>query len=83
MKSTDIIKSCIKSRGMTQAMLAEQMGFKHQSSIAEQLRRENIGIENFVKILNTMGYDIIVKDRNGANNENCWKVEVGCEVEGK
>jgi hypothetical protein len=38
------------------------------------LRSRSLRVDNFVKLLNAMGFDVIVKDRNSSNRENVWKV---------
>lgn len=76
MKCKDVIRACIKARNMSQTQAAEAIGFKRQSNVAELLTRDNFQTDKFIKIMDALGFDIIIKDRNGANRENCWKIEV-------
>ena len=77
MNEKDIIKEALKSRNITQKMLAEQAGYKRQSSYTSLMSGKSMRVDNFVKLLDALGYDLIVKDRNGSNRENVWKVEPG------
>lgn len=71
-----IVREAMKVRGINQQMLAQQAGLKYQSNVGGMLRSEHMRVDNFFKLLNAMGFDIIVKDRNGQNRENVWKVEI-------
>lgn len=75
MTEKEIIKACIKSRSITQSMLAEQADMKGQTNVARLLHAKSMSVDSFIRMLNAMGFDLIVKDRNGANKENVWKVE--------
>ena len=74
MNEKDIVRAAMSARGITQKMLAEQAGLKYQSNVSEMLGSRSLRVDNFVKLLNAMGFDVIVKDRNGKNRENEWKV---------
>lgn len=67
----DILKEAMRSRGMSQAKLAEAIGYKTQSAVAERLRGD-IQASIAVKMLDLMGYDLVVRDRSG---EHEWVVE--------
>ena len=71
---SDIVKKAIAARGITQTILANRAGLKRQSNIGEMLRGKSMRVDNFVLLLNAMDFDVIVRDRNGANRENVWKV---------
>ena len=70
-KDVKILKEAMKNRSMKQLDLAEKMGV-FQSTISTNLRRDRIGLDVFVKMLNTMDYDVIVADRR--TGEGIWKV---------
>ena len=74
MNEKDIIRAAMNVRGYNQTMLAEQAGLKRQTNVSEMLRSRSIRVDNFVKLLNAMGFEVIVKDKNSANKENVWKV---------
>lgn len=75
MTEKDVIRKAMEVRGYNQGMLAELSGFKRQSNVSEMLRGQSIRVDNFVRMCNAMGFDVIVKDRNGSNRENVWKIE--------
>ena len=64
----------MKARGYNQAMLAGLCGMKRQSNVSELLRGKSMVVSNFLKVLNAMGFDVIIKDRNSSNKENVWKL---------
>jgi hypothetical protein len=74
MNEKDIIRAAMNVRGYNQTMLAEQAGLKRQTNVSEMLRSRSIRVDNFVKLLSAMGFEVIVKDKNSANKENVWKV---------
>lgn len=75
MNEKDVIRAAMDARGFNQAMLAEKAGLKRQSNVSEMLRGKSMRVDNFVKLLDAMGFDVIVKDRNGKNHGNQWSVE--------
>jgi len=74
MNEKDIIRAAMNVRGYNQTILAEQAGLKRQTNVSEMLRSRSIRVDNFVKLLGAMGFEVIVKDKNSANKENVWKV---------
>ena len=48
---------------------------KRASNVSEMFRSSNIRIDNFVRLLNAMGYEVIVKDRTAGSKES-WKVSL-------
>lgn len=74
MNEKDIIRAAMNVRGYNQTMLAEQAGLKRQTNVSEMLRSRSIRVDNFVKLLGAMGFEVIVRDKNSANKENAWKV---------
>ena len=74
MTEKEILVEAMKVRGFTQKMLAESSGLARQSNVSEMLRSKSLCVGNFVKLLNSMGFDVIVKDRNSRSSENTWKV---------
>jgi transcriptional regulator with XRE-family HTH domain len=75
MNEKQIVREAMKVRGLTQAMLADAAGLKNQSNVSEILRGQTLKTQTLVKLLDAMGFDLIIKDRNGSNRENVWKVE--------
>lgn len=72
-----IIKSAMANRSYTQAAVAKMAGWKNQSSLATAIGRDNPSMESVFRVLDAMGYDVVIQDRNSATK---WKVE---RVEGE
>jgi antitoxin component HigA of HigAB toxin-antitoxin module len=80
MKAADIVRQVMDSVGMSQKKLADKIGLKTQQSVFNILNaKQGMRIDNFVKIMNVLGYDVIVKNR--VTDEET-KVEVGtCDTD--
>lgn len=74
-----IIGSAMANRSYTQKALATEAGWKNQSSLSTAINRDNPSLETLFKVFDTMGYDIIIKDRK--NQTTSWKVELATEEE--
>lgn len=69
----DAIRSAMKERGMKQIELAEKMGML-QSGLSNSINRKHISVDVFKTILDAMGYDVAVVDRQ--TGEVKWRVVV-------
>ena len=76
MNEKEIIRKAMEVRGINQTILADRAHLKRQSNVSEMLRSKNLRVDNLVLLLNAMDFDVIVKDRNGSNRENVWKIEL-------
>lgn len=74
MTSKEIVIAAMNARGYNQTMLAEAAGLKRQTNVSEMLRSNSMRVDNFVKLLSAMGYEVIVKDRNSTNKDK-WLVD--------
>jgi nitrogen regulatory protein PII len=81
MNEKEIIKDAMKERGYNQKMLAEVAGLKRQTNVSEMLRGQSMQVKNFVKLLNAMQYDVVIKDRNSANKKT-WVIDYNDLPEG-
>lgn len=64
MKAADIVRQIMDSVGVSQKKLADKIGLKTQQSVFNILNaKQGMRIDNFVKIMNVLGYDVIVKNR--------------------
>lgn len=62
MKSNEVVRSIMSSDGITQMELANKLGYKTQSGVGNALSRENgMRVDVFVKMMNAMGYDVVVR----------------------
>lgn len=74
MKNTDIISTAMSERSMSQSELAAKLGYARPSSINDMLRRKSgPRVDSFVKVMNALGYDVIVRDQFNSKCE--WKVD--------
>ena len=62
MKSNEVVRAAMKADGISQANLAAKLNYKTQSGVGNALGRENgMRVDVFVKMMNAMGYDVIVR----------------------
>lgn len=73
MTSKEIVINAMNQRGYNQTMLAEAAGLKRQTNVSEMLRSNSMRVDNFVKLLSAMGYEVVVKDKN-PDNKTKWTV---------
>lgn len=72
MTGKTILKQAMKRRNYTYSALADAVQLKRASNVSEMFRSANIRIDNFVKLLNAMGYEVTVWDR--ADGKASWNV---------
>lgn len=74
MTDKDIVRAAMAEGKITQKELADALGLVGQQSIGNMLKRQNsMRLDNFVKILGAMGYQVVVKKKLGESEE--WRVE--------
>lgn len=74
MKANEIIGKAMAEGKITQRELAEALGLKSAQAVGNILYRSSSPLVNkFVKILDTMGYEVIVRKKIGETEE--WKVD--------
>lgn len=62
MKSNEVVRAVMSADGITQMELANKLGYKTQSGVGNALSRENgMRVDVFVKMMNAMGYDVVVR----------------------
>ena len=67
MKTKQAIKKILKQEHMTQKVLSEKVGYARPSSLNTVLISNNPQIETLVKIMDTSGYEIILRPKNGSD----------------
>ena len=70
MKIGEAIKLAMKNKKITQTELAEMVGVKSQSVIAERLKMDNISINTVLDMLEAIGYDLIIQEKSDYDNSN-------------
>lgn len=62
MKCEEVIRAAMKADGISQANLAAKMNYSTQSAVGNALaRKTNMKVDMFIKMMNAMGYDVIVR----------------------
>lgn len=75
MKASEIVQKIMEADGVTQKQLAEALGFDAPQYVGNMLYRKNgMRVDNLVKMLDAMGYEIVVHKRIGKSEE--WKVDM-------
>lgn len=64
MRWSRIVREIYEKEGYTQQRLATALGLKGQNRVAEMLRHKGIGLERFVRIMDVMGYEVVVRKRS-------------------
>ena len=74
MKAQEILGKAMSNERVTQKALADAMGLKSAQAVGNILYRDNsVRVNSFVKMLNLMGDEVVVRKRLGESEE--WKVE--------
>ena len=75
MNAKEIIKVAMSADKITQKELAEAVGLKSQQAIGNMLLREyGMRLDSFLKMLDVMGYEVVVRKKLGESEE--WKVDL-------
>ena len=76
MNAKEIITTTMKQSGLNQTRMASMIGLKNQSGFSMALGRADLKVGFFVKVLNAMGYEVVVKKRSrGRKEEGVFVVE--------
>lgn len=75
MNAKEIIDAARSADKITQKELADALGLVGQQSVGNMLSRKNsMRLDNFVKMLDAMGYAVVVRKKLGESEE--WRVEL-------
>lgn len=75
MNAKEIIDAARNNDKITQKELADALGLCSQQSVGNMLARKNgMRIDNFLKMLDVMGYEVVVRKKLGESDE--WRVEL-------
>ena len=73
MNGNEILYAAIKTRGYTQALLAEKAGYKTPAGVHDILKaKKGMRVDNFVKLLEIMDFEVVVRSKTKTGEE--WKV---------
>jgi hypothetical protein len=82
MNAKEIITTTMKQSGLNQTQMASMVGLKNQSGFSMALSRADLKVGFFVKVLNAMGYEVVVQKRTrGRKAEGAIVVSVDCETD--
>lgn len=70
MTGTEIVREIMDDRRYTQQKLSELAGYKRQTNVSELLRSNNMRIDHFVRMIEAMDCEVIVKSKKAAVCEN-------------
>lgn len=56
-----LLETLCTKKNTTQIQLAERLGYSNQSGLACRLKGKSIHVDTFVKIMNSLGYSVVVK----------------------
>ena len=74
MNEKNVVREVMKLRGWSQQKLADELGFKRQTNVSGLLNSSNsMRVDNFFKLLDKMGCEIVVRDKMGSKKE--WIVD--------
>ncbi len=82
MTEKDVVRKCMAVEGWMQPRLAEEAGFKSQSNITGFLNNNSNGIrfDNLFRMLNAMGYEIVVRKKTDSKEKREWVIDMKPEV---
>lgn len=63
MKMKEAIRLAMKNQKTTQQQLADRIGAKSQSVIAQRLRMNNLSINTVIEMLDGIGYEMVIQEK--------------------
>ncbi len=63
MKMKEAIRLAMRNQKTTQQQLADRIGVKSQSVISQRLRTDNSTIDTVLKMLDAIGYEMIIQEK--------------------
>lgn len=78
MTAKEVVKSVMKSRHFTYVTIAEKLGYQRGSNVSNMVNRGNMTIDTLLKILDTMGCELVVKSK--LSDKQAWVVDNKPEI---
>lgn len=76
MNAKEVITTAMKQSGLNQTQMASMIGMNNQSGFSMALNRADLKVGFFVKVLNAMGYEVVVQKRTrGRKADGAFIVE--------
>lgn len=88
MNEIEIVKTLMKSKGVSGAVLADKLGFNTPSAVTNRLQSKTMTVEVLVKLLEAMDCELVIKNKVGAkeafvvDNENRREPKIYKKKEG-
>jgi hypothetical protein len=73
MKRKDAIKAAMKDVGITQEVLAEQLGYAGQNGVASAIGR-NISMDKFEEMMEVLGFEIVIRRKRKGTLTGEYKI---------
>ena len=76
MNEIEIVKTMMKTKKASGAVLAEKMGFKTASAVTNRLQSKTMTVEVLIKLLDAMDCELVIRNKVGdkesfvVDNEN-------------
>lgn len=70
----EIIRKAMTLRGCNQTSLAHDLGYAYQSGVASLMRSKSLSVDNFVMVMNQLGFDVVVVDHKDKKSGAKWTV---------
>lgn len=74
LEDKDILRAALRRRHMTQTDISDKLGIV-RSAVSMNMTRDRMGLDNFVKMLDVMEYDVYIVDRKTGEAEWCIDVD--------
>lgn len=77
MTEKEALTKALEQIGWSQEMLANAVGYKTQSAVANRLNNKNaMRTDVLVKLLKVMGYEVVIRSKSSKNKEE-WVISYG------
>ena len=89
MNEIQIVKTLMKTKGVSGAVLADKLGFKTASAVTNRLQSKTMTVEVLVNLLEAMDCELIIKNKVGAkevftvDNEDRQSVKIYKKKDGE
>lgn len=88
MNEIEIVKTLMKSKGVSGAVLADKLGFNTPSAVTNRLQSKTMTVEVLIKLLEAMDCELVIKNKVGGketfvvDNENRREPKIYKKKEG-
>lgn len=65
MNEIEIVKTLMKAKGISGAILAEKLGYKTPSAVTNRLQSKTMTVEKLVELLGAMDCELVIRNRVG------------------